>query len=159
MLFRSGSAGLLGLRRRDGILRAPARITRFSSFLHSGYPSAKVCPMSIYLGLDVGSVSVELAAIGTPEDAAALDGLARHSSAFLGVDGAATGRPVLVSAYRRILGTPLQAALDLLDQFHAAVPASAVAGMRLTGSGGRLVARHLDVPFENEFKEIGRAHV
>jgi len=117
--------------------------------------------MSISLGLDVGAVSVKLAALGAPEDYPVLAHLAQASSLFFlpklpQSNGLAEG-PVLLSTYRRLQGNPLQAASDLLREFCKFVPEETIAGIRLTGSGGRTVARGFDAGFENEFRALARS--
>jgi predicted CoA-substrate-specific enzyme activase len=117
--------------------------------------------MSISLGLDVGAVSVKLAALGGPEDCAVLARLAETTSAFFvpqlpRVNGFAH-TSVVLSAYRRLQGNPLQAASDLLREFCEVVPEAAITGIRVTGSGGRAVARAFDAGFENEFRALARS--
>src|ERR1035437_5587023 len=117
--------------------------------------------MSISLGLDVGAVSVKLAAWGEPEDHPLLARLAEASSSFFlpkpPKSNGLAERSVVLSAYRRLQGNPLQAASDLLREFCEVVPEEAIAGIRLTGSGGRTVARAFDVGFENEFRALARS--
>ena len=115
--------------------------------------------MSINLGLDIGSVSLKLAAIGGAEDVPLLSELTRQRRAFRDVsqEAAALGGPVVISEYRRILGSPIQAVFDLLREFHEMVPENLVEGIRVTGSGSRLIARLLGIYFENEFKAVARA--
>jgi predicted CoA-substrate-specific enzyme activase len=117
--------------------------------------------MSISLGLDVGAVSVKLAALGAPEDSTMLARLAEGTSAFflpqLPDTSRLAGRSVVLSAYRRIQGNPLQAASDLLREFCEVVPEEMIAGIRLTGSGGQTVARAFDAEFENEFRALARS--
>jgi activator of 2-hydroxyglutaryl-CoA dehydratase len=117
--------------------------------------------MSISLGLDVGAVSVKVAALGAPEDHPLLAHLAKASSAFFIAqlprnDGLAE-RSVMLSAYRRLQGDPLHAASDLLREFGEVVPEEAIAGICFTGSGGRTAARAFDARFENEFRALGRS--
>ena len=117
--------------------------------------------MSISLGLDVGAVSVKLAALGAPEDHHLLAGLADASPSFFlpGVSGTRgmAECPVVLSTYRRLQGNPAQAASDLLREFCEVVPEELIAGIRLTGSGGRTVAKVLDAEFENEFRALARS--
>ncbi len=117
--------------------------------------------MSITLGVDVGAVSVKLAAVGAPEDRAVLAGLCEAGPAFFlpdlsGAKGLAD-RPMVLSAYRRLQDNPLQAASDLLRNFCEVVPEEAISGIRFTGSGGRTVARSFDAGFENEFRALARS--
>ena len=90
--------------------------------------------MDIYLGLDIGSISAKLAALRWPE-----------------------GRVMALPPPLRIQGDPIEAALKLLQGFSQAAPSAPVAGIRVTGSGGRLVAGHLQAPCENELKAIAAA--
>ncbi|MDY6913896.1 MAG: acyl-CoA dehydratase activase [Planctomycetota bacterium] len=98
------------------------------------------------VGIDIGAVSATAALLAS-EDVQAIDGLRR-----LGCIAGA--RQVYVSHYRRTRGRPIEAATALLEQIIAAVGAENVTGVRLTGSGSKLVAAKLDVPVVNEFKAI-----
>src|SRR5665647_104438 len=66
------------------------------------------------------------------------------------------GRPVLVARYTRIKGSPGAATQALLDALLAVLPEGKIAGVRVTGSGGRLISQALEGSFENEFKAITR---
>lgn len=110
--------------------------------------------MAINLGLDIGAISIKLAALGAPGDRRVLAGLcAGHPGFRLTALG---DRPLVLSEYRRIAGSPIQSAYDLLREFYAGVPEPAVEGMRVTGSGSRTIAKVLGLFFENEFKAIAR---
>ena len=111
--------------------------------------------MAINLGLDIGAISLKLAALGAPADGPALQALCDANPGFR--LSALGGRPLVLSAYRRISGSPIQSTYDLLHDFYAAVPESRIEGIRLTGSGARTIAKVLGLFFENEFKAIGRA--
>ncbi len=65
--------------------------------------------------------------------------------------------PILATAYRRIKGSPADAAQEFLSQVLAALPEGMITAVRVTGTGGRLVGNLLDIPYENEFKAIARA--
>ncbi|MFI5058921.1 MAG: acyl-CoA dehydratase activase [Candidatus Acidiferrales bacterium] len=114
------------------------------------------------IGLDVGSVSVKLAAILGPEETHELVKPLAGSSAFRLISEskekwrASCLSSIIVSECRRSLGNPFEAALDLLREFQKLLPDSCRAVVRVTGSGGRRVARALDMPSENEFKAIAR---
>jgi predicted CoA-substrate-specific enzyme activase len=110
--------------------------------------------MAINLGLDIGAISIKLAALGAPGDRRILEDLcATHSGFRLTALG---DRPLVLSEYRRIAGSPIQSAYDLLRELYATVPEPAVEGMRVTGSGSRTIAKVLGLFFENEFKAIAR---
>lgn len=117
--------------------------------------------MAINVGLDIGAVSVKLAAVGAEGDSgllAALVELNRHF--FLGhfpFPSALSKQPVVLSTYRRIHGSPLKSTVELLNEFGHCIPEDQVAGIRVTGSGGKLIAQHLGVDCENEFRSIATA--
>ncbi len=111
--------------------------------------------MAINLGLDIGAISLKLAALGGEDDLPQLRALATARPQFrLSMMGS---RPVLLSDYRRIAGSPVQSTYDLLQDVYAAIPEERVEGLRVTGSGSRAIAKVLGLFFENEFKAIARA--
>jgi predicted CoA-substrate-specific enzyme activase len=86
--------------------------------------------MAVYLGLDVGSISADLVVM--------------------------TGQgEVLATRYERILGRPLPVALELLEQ--ALRQYRDVQGLCVTGTGAKLIAGLLGVPFVNEIVAQSRA--
>ena len=72
--------------------------------------------MGINIGLDIGAISLKLAALGKPADRATLEALcAAHPEFRL----TALGRAALVlSDYRRISGSPIQSTYDLLRELY-----------------------------------------
>ncbi|MBZ5537094.1 MAG: acyl-CoA dehydratase activase [Acidobacteriia bacterium] len=116
--------------------------------------------MSINLGLDIGAVSLKLAAVGTPADEHMLRRLVEKSGPFFAARfpeacGLAD-HPLILSHYRRIQGSPAEAAYRLLKEFIAHVPERGIEGIRVTGSGGRLIARILGLSVDNEFRAIAK---
>ena len=114
--------------------------------------------MGINIGVDIGAISLKLAALGQPEDRAVLEALCAASRAFrlLNWDSPQGPRPLVISEYRRILGSPIQSTYDLLQEFYELVPETRIEGIRVTGSGSRTIAKILGIYFENEFKAIAR---
>ncbi len=110
--------------------------------------------MAINIGLDIGAISLKLAALGGPEDRVTLGSLAGDGASFRLLEW--NGLPLVLSAYRRIAGSPIQAAFDLLQEFYEKIPERQIEGIRVTGSGSRTIARILGIYFENEFKAIAR---
>ena len=110
--------------------------------------------MAINLGLDIGAISVKLAALGDGEDRAALAVLCAARPAFRLVDG--DGRAMVLSEYRRMAGSPIQATYDLLREFYEGVSEERIHGIRVTGSGSRAIAQILGLFYENEFKAFAR---
>ena len=110
--------------------------------------------MGINIGLDIGAISLKMAALGKPEDRPILSALCAAHPAFRLVD--ARRRPLVLSDYRRIAGSPIQSTYDLLQRILRDVPEDRVEGIRVTGSGSRTIAKILGLYFENEFKAIAR---
>jgi len=114
----------------------------------------------ITLGIDIGCISLKAALVGGVADATLFgDLLDRHASLFhVPADGLTRigQRSLLVTRYRRIKGSPAEAARALLDELLAVLPAGDLRGVRVTGSGGRLVGSALEAGFANEFKAITR---
>ncbi len=86
--------------------------------------------MKCYVGLDVGSISADIAVMGE-------------------------GRQVLETRYVRVLGRPLAVAYELLAE--ALESYDDVQAVALTGSGAKEIARLLGVPFVNEIIAQARA--
>ena len=110
--------------------------------------------MGINIGLDIGAISLKLAALGGEEDRPALAKLCAAAPAFRLV--AHGCRPLVLSEYLRIAGSPIQSAYDLLRLFYGEVPEEQVEGIRVTGSGSRTIAQIVGLYYENEFKAIAR---
>jgi len=122
---------------------------------------AVVCPgswMSINLGLDIGAVSLKLAALGEPGAGELFTRLtAQNGNFFLPSTPAALAEiPVVLSRHRPVHGNPLQAAVELLQEFLEVIPSSSLTGVRVTGLGGHLVAQALHSEFENEFRAVAK---
>ena len=116
--------------------------------------------MSINIGLDIGAVSLKLAAIGAPSDEALFHNLGEKSPTFFAASFPAgspfAGRPFILSRYRRIQGSPIQSTFDLLQELYEYLPEENVEGIRVTGSGSQLLAKVLGIYFENEFRAIAK---
>ena len=110
--------------------------------------------MGINIGLDIGAISLKLAALGKPADRPTLEALCAAHPEFRLIS--LGDRPLLLSDYRRISGSPIQSTYDLLRELYEIIPEDRVEGMRVTGSGSRTIAKVLGLFFENEFKAIAR---
>jgi predicted CoA-substrate-specific enzyme activase len=110
--------------------------------------------MGINIGLDIGAISLKLAALGKPADRVTLEAVCAAHPEFRLI--ALGDRPLLLSDYRRISGSPIQSTYDLLRELYEIIPEDRVEGIRVTGSGSRTIAKVLGLFFENEFKAIAR---
>lgn len=116
--------------------------------------------MSIKVGIDIGAVSLKLAAVGSPGDNPTFTALTAKSHEFFKgrfPDGSSPALcPLVLSRYRRIEGNPVQAAIDLLKEFYAYVPKQEVTGIRITGCGAQLIGSVVGGNVENEFRAIAK---
>jgi predicted CoA-substrate-specific enzyme activase len=116
--------------------------------------------LGVIIGLDIGAVSLKLAALGTFADDSTFQSLTRADGGFFSrsfpESSAFGGRPLLLSHSRRTEGNPCQAVNSLLNEFNACVPQDRVEGIRVTGSGGQLIGGMLGSAVENEFRAIAR---
>ena len=116
--------------------------------------------MSINIGLDIGAVSLKLAAIGGPDDGPRFRTLAEKSATFYAASfpdsSPFAGRALVLSRYRRLQGSPIQSTFDLLKELYDYLPEENVEGIRVTGSGSQLIAKVLGIYFENEFRAIAK---
>ncbi len=115
----------------------------------------------VYLGLDLGAVGIKAAILGSGHDADLVSKLAGSSPVWhptpLRFELSGSPAAVSITSYRRIKGRPLEAARELLAHILARLPHGRVDGVRVTGSGGALVARALGLPEENEFRALAQA--
>ena len=116
--------------------------------------------MSINIGLDIGAVSLKLAAIGGPDDGPRFRTLTENSETFYAASfpdsNPLAGRALVLSRYRRLQGSPIQSTFDLLKELYDYLPEENVEGIRVTGSGSQLIAKVLGIYFENEFRAIAK---
>ena len=105
--------------------------------------------MGINIGLDIGSISLKLAALGQPADRPILEPLSAAGRPFRQAAGAL---PLVLSEYRRIAGSPIQSAYDLLHEFYDVVPEHRVEGIRVTGSRSRTIAKILGLYFRKRIQ-------
>lgn len=112
--------------------------------------------MGIYIGVDVGAVSLKAAVVVPEQDGPGI--LDRAAGGLKAVASpAGCGRVVLVAGYRRTRGRPVEVARDVLGNLAGWLPAERIAGVGLTGSGSRLLAEALEAPTCNEFQACVRA--
>ncbi|MEW6756309.1 MAG: BadF/BadG/BcrA/BcrD ATPase family protein, partial [Candidatus Latescibacterota bacterium] len=118
--------------------------------------------MGVSVGVDVGTVSVKAALVGGVEEHGVLTtAAAEGADLFAGLpvrlqapDGASC--LALLAVGLRTAGDPVGATHQLLDRLLRLVPASAIRGVRVCGSGARLVAQATGWAAENEFRAIAR---
>ncbi len=110
----------------------------------------------IYIGIDIGSVGLKAAAVGSSRDRSILKSAGCPNGDFFCVDGELDGRTVLLTKYRRILGQPAGMMLQMLDSMFQQLPRNAVGGIRITGAGGHSIAESLGLGFDNDLNCLVR---
>lgn len=118
--------------------------------------------MAYFLGIDIGAVSVKAALLGEESDRPTLERACLGQDSFRMLEAADCTRstpppPILLSSYIRTKGQPLPTALDVLRTLSSVIPLESIAGIRVTGSGGRLLGQVMGWNAENEFKAIAHA--
>jgi len=113
----------------------------------------------VFIGIDVGSVSVKIAAIGDADDRPYFERICSESDLFFSMgSGAPLGllgrRPLLVSRYARTRGEPTQVVYRFLKSLGSFLPPERIGGVRVTGTGGKLISELLGVKCENEFRAV-----
>ncbi|MFQ5828635.1 MAG: acyl-CoA dehydratase activase [Candidatus Methylomirabilia bacterium] len=115
------------------------------------------CATGITIGIDVGAVSVKLAAVGAEQDAPGF--LEAPGEEFFYLRSHPRGCPILLSRYRRLRGDPAGTAKALIKTLVRSLAPEAVTEIRVTGSGASLVADRLGARVVNEFTAIAQAAV
>jgi len=115
----------------------------------------------LYLGIDVGSVSIKLCLVSHKANESVLSDI-YHSNPnqflppFLHSIPMRGEYSFLLTTYQRIQGEPLKAAVNLLLPLLSRLPENFEINISATGVGGKIVSRLLNIPFENEFRAIAR---
>lgn len=102
----------------------------------------------LFVGIDVGSISVKLAAVGVGDvpDVTLPGFFSIRREPYT----------IFLSSYRRTKGEALQTALELLRDFKEQLPFGKIAALCTTGSGGKLLAERLGIAYENEFRAVAK---
>ena len=117
--------------------------------------------MGLFLGIDVGTVSLKVAIVGDDRSLDTLQRAAASRELYYHASGEELTNPdlasrLLVTHYTRIKGNPVQSTWELLDRVLKTVPVDEVEGLRVCGSGGGLIGELLGVNYENDFRAIAR---
>jgi len=111
--------------------------------------------------MDIGSVSIKMAIILHENSKQIIQQIQQSHPTIFEAKYFAVQRKkipliVITSKYKRIKGEPLQSALELLYPIIENLPKEKDASLAATGSGGKLIAQKLAIPYQNEFRSIAR---
>ncbi|MBM3286915.1 MAG: hypothetical protein FJY88_06140 [Candidatus Eisenbacteria bacterium] len=116
----------------------------------------------LFLGLDLGAISIKAALLGSGADAASIARSVPVSSLWH-PEVLAVRLPggnevsIAVTAYRRIRGRPLDATRSLLEEIMEEFGRRPLDGIRVAGSGAALIRGAFHLPEENEFRALAAA--
>lgn len=119
----------------------------------------KINENTFYIGIDVGSVSIKICLISHQKNSSVIQQVSEANPILFKTEFNTsifedTPVSLLVSKYQRTQGEPLQAALNLLSYFVEKLSTKSEIKISATGAGGKLVARVLNVHYQNEFQAI-----
>ncbi len=117
--------------------------------------------MGVFLGIDVGTVSLKVAAVGDDGSLELLRTASALEDLFFRPPGDELSNPnlasrLLVTHYTRIKGDPVRATGELLRRVVDSLSPEQIEGIRVCGSGGKLIGELLEVNYENDFRAIAR---
>jgi predicted CoA-substrate-specific enzyme activase len=110
---------------------------------------------SVFIGIDIGSISVKFALVALPSDPPLPEGT---RSAFLSSDPIALPgnvRAYLLS-YDRILGDPNRKVPERLTEWIGTIGSERIRGVAVTGKNGGRLAQALGARYENDFRCLVR---
>ncbi|MDZ7336024.1 MAG: acyl-CoA dehydratase activase [candidate division KSB1 bacterium] len=116
----------------------------------------------IWIGLDIGSVSIKLAMIAPIIHRQMISELQQQCSDLFEpelITFQRVGKSYLIafSRYRRLYGEPIAATIALLRPILEKMPAHFFINLAVTGIAGKLISQRLELPWINEFLGIARA--
>ncbi len=113
------------------------------------------------IGIDVGSVSVKLAALfKNGEDNSLLLNLVKTGQFFIPdikSFHSFNSSSFLLSRYSRHYGNPLDVTAKFLESFFKFVPEKRIAGIWAVGSGGKLISQQWGFHYLNEYRAVAEA--
>jgi predicted CoA-substrate-specific enzyme activase len=115
--------------------------------------------MSVYVGIDVGTVSVKVALLVEGDSRDVLLDASRGTDLFPGSPMRLTSQgeapvDVLLSRYHRIKGSPVSGSCQILERLLEVAPAEHIKGVRVCGSGCDQVGDLLGANSDNEFRAL-----
>ncbi|HGE70024.1 TPA: hypothetical protein ENX78_04255, partial [Candidatus Poribacteria bacterium] len=116
----------------------------------------------INIGIDIGAISVKVAAIANDEsDRQILIKIASESDNFFHIDEVKNStffndKYILVSKYKRIKGMPMHSTYEILDELMNYIPEDKIGYVAVTGGGGKLFNQILGIPYINDFKSVAQ---
>lgn len=116
----------------------------------------------IYLGVDVGSVSVKVVAIGDAANRTLFEKIRENETgiSIFHLEQIQTSLKdfyLLNTGYTRTHGEPIRKTFDILYQLQNYLTPPMIGGIRITGSGAGPIAEALQIKKENEFKTLAQS--
>ena len=112
--------------------------------------------MEIYLGIDIGAISIKACLMAVNDESNFLSSKLRNSESFFQVKVSDHNLDIWFSKYRRIFGSPRKIAKSLIEEITTLVGAENIKDIKVTGSGGRILEKNFGISRENEFSAIAK---
>lgn len=110
--------------------------------------------MSVYLGIDIGALTVKLAGIADKESWKDIEKLVSLNNGYNWTSYHVKGNRLFFIDSVKVEGRPREVCRELIDRVRKDMPQSSVRGVTLTGSGSKFVGTHLGLKYITEFKAI-----
>ena len=110
--------------------------------------------MSVYLGIDLGSLTVKLAGVADKDSWKDIDKLVSLKKGYKWTSYQRNANRIFLIDAVKVEGKPREVCRDLINKITQALPQGSVKGVTLTGSGSKFVGTHLGLKHITEFKAI-----
>lgn len=112
--------------------------------------------MSIFLGIDVGSLSVKLAGFAEKDSLAHIEKLVSSGTGYSWTNYNIDGGRIFVYEAVKVNGRPREVVSNVIEKLQKELPQGLIKSMSLTGSGSKSVGSFLGVRSITEFKAIAQ---
>ncbi len=110
--------------------------------------------MSIFLGIDVGSLSVKLAGFADKDSVNDVDKLIKSGSQYAWTKHYLNGGRIFILEAVKVNGRPREVVSNIIEKLKTALPENSIKGISLTGSGSKFVGSYFGLRSITEFKAI-----
>ncbi|MEI6080331.1 MAG: BadF/BadG/BcrA/BcrD ATPase family protein, partial [bacterium] len=110
--------------------------------------------MSVYLGIDVGSLTVKLSGVADKDSWKNIEKLVASKKGYNWTSYHVNGNRIFFMDAVKVEGRPRELCRELIDKITAELPEGSVKGATLTGSGAKFAGSHLGLKHITEFKAI-----
>ncbi|MFH1223257.1 MAG: acyl-CoA dehydratase activase [Pseudomonadota bacterium] len=113
--------------------------------------------MSVFLGIDIGSLSVKLSGLAHKDLWKHIDKLVSSNSGYRWTNYQYKNSKIFVLDTVRVEGRPREVCRELIEKVKHDLPNGCVKGVTLTGSGSKFVGVYLGLKYITEFKAMAES--